>query len=325
MADACSSLPGDRARHHRPDATSVIRTEALVKDYGSLRAVDHVSIHVRQGELFGFLGPNGSGKTTTILLLLGVLRPTSGRVTLLGRSGLPDLRSARRRVGATVELPCFYDFLSGTENLTLVAHAKGIDASSTESALNSVGLSERAGDRVGTYSLGMKQRLALAAAILGDPELIILDEPTNGLDPSGIREIRELILALHNRGKTIFLSSHRLSEVQRLCTQVGIISEGRLAYSGPLGHLQKKGEATAVEVSGSGNLAELLEVCPIVRSYDRMEDGFLLQLERGDAAELNRFLVSRGARVHRLLPRTSDLEDIFFDIVGDAREKAEDP
>ena len=202
----------------------VIETRELSKRYGKVQAVDRISFSVESGQVFGFLGPNGSGKTTTIGMLLGIITPTGAGFRLFGESGR-GLHKVRRRMGATLEQPNFYPYLSGWDNLRITANVKGAGRTEVEEALEVVGLSDRRRSKFKTYSLGMKQRLALAATMLGDPALIILDEPANGLDPEGMREIREIIGALAARGKTIFLSSHLLWEVERTCTHVAITSQ----------------------------------------------------------------------------------------------------
>ena len=193
-----------------PDAP-IIQTFGLSKRYRTTTAVDDISFRVERGQVFGFLGPNGAGKTTTIGLLLGIITPTAGRFELFGGATAAELHAARGRIGAPLETSNFYPYLSGRDNLRIVANVKGRDWAEVEQALDLVGLGRRAKQKFKAYSLGMKQRLALAATMLGDPELIILDEPANGLDPEGMREIREIIRGLGERGKTIFLSSHLLS------------------------------------------------------------------------------------------------------------------
>ncbi len=214
----------------------VIETCGLTKHYGKHPAVVDLNLRVPRGVVFGFLGRNGAGKTTTIGMLLGLLRPTSGEAWILGHEVGRDLRPALQRCGVLLDRPAFYPYLSGRENLWVVAQALGGDASkSINEALQIVELTERAGDRFAAYSAGMKQRLGLAAALLNDPELLILDEPTTGLDPVGQRDIRELVRRLASEmGKTIFFSSHQLREVEQICDQVAVIDEGRLVAQGPL-------------------------------------------------------------------------------------------
>src|SRR5437660_966725 len=225
-----------------------IEPAGLTKQFGRHRAVDSLHQAIQQGTVFGFLGPNGAGKTTTISMLLGLIRPTSGGGRILGHD-IPHERAAiLPHVGAIVESPAFYLSLSGCDNLRLLARtAGGGDARALADVLKTVGLTQRAGDRVKTYSLGMKQRLAIAAALLNSPQLIFLDEPTNGLDPAGTVEIRELIGQLGASGHTIFLSSHLLHEVEQVCTEVAIINHGKLVTQGRVAELLRQDATLLVE------------------------------------------------------------------------------
>jgi ABC-2 type transport system ATP-binding protein len=218
------------------DSRFAIKTENLTKHYGRHPAVVDLDLQVPRGAVFGFLGRNGAGKTTTIGMLTGLLRPTSGTARLLGNTVHGDLRGALQRTGVLLDHPAFYPYLSGRQNLWVVAQALGRQAASRiPEALDTVEMSERADDRFAAYSAGMKQRLGLAAALLNDPDLLILDEPTTGLDPVGQRDIRELILRLAgDTGKTVFLSSHQLREVEQICDHVAVIDEGELIVQGPL-------------------------------------------------------------------------------------------
>jgi ABC-type multidrug transport system ATPase subunit len=216
-----------------------VRTEHLTKRYGGNVAVELVSLTVRRGEVYGFLGPNGAGKTTTLRMVLGLIRPTGGTATVLGeRAGSSG---ANGRVGALVEGPGFYPYLSGRDNLRVLARYRGLGDREVERALERVELAGRAGDRFRSYSLGMKQRLGVAAALLGDPELLVLDEPTNGLDPAGMGDMRRLLVGLRDEGQTVLLSSHLLGEVQEVCDRVGVISRGRLVTEATVGELRGGG------------------------------------------------------------------------------------
>jgi ABC-2 type transport system ATP-binding protein len=218
------------------DPSLAIETRGLTKRYGRLTAVQSLDLCVPLGSVFGFLGRNGAGKTTTIGMLVGLLRPSSGHAWLLGHDAAADLPVVLRRTGVLLDRPAFYPYLSGRENLWVVAQALGHGAAARiEPVLEIVELAERAGDRVGGYSAGMKQRLGLAAALLNEPDLLILDEPTTGLDPVGQRDTRLLIRRLaQETGKTVFLSSHQLAEVEQICDRVAIIDQGRLVAQGPL-------------------------------------------------------------------------------------------
>jgi ABC-2 type transport system ATP-binding protein len=211
----------------------VLRTEHLTKRFKKIVAVSDLNLQIEEGEVFGFLGPNGSGKSTTIGMVLGLIAPTHGRIELFGRDIKDDLSTVWPRVGVAMENPPFYPYLSGWDNLKIFSQILRDNAGSRmEEVLDTVKLSSRARDKFGTYSQGMKQRLALAYALLSNPRFLILDEPTNGLDPVGMREMRDLILRLKEEGKTIFLSSHLLSEVEQVCDHIGIIKEGRLVTQG---------------------------------------------------------------------------------------------
>jgi len=204
----------------------VIETQGLTKRYGALTAVDQLTLRVRSGEVYGFLGPNGAGKTTTLRMLVGLVRPTSGNATVLGaRPGSPE---GLARIGALIEAPGFYPFLSARDNLRVLAMHGGLGAERVDPALEEVGLGDRAKDRFGTYSQGMKQRLGVASALLKDPDVLILDEPTTGLDPKGMAEMRDFISELGRGGRTILLSSHLMPEVEEVCGRVGVIHRGSL-------------------------------------------------------------------------------------------------
>ena len=223
----------------------VVVTHELTKRYGERAAVDRADMTIRRGEVYGLLGPNGAGKTTALRMLLGLVRPTSGSATVLGeKPGSPGVLS---RVGALVEGPGFYPYLSGRDNLRVLARFAGLEEVAVEAALEQVDLTDRASDRFRSYSLGMKQRLGVAAALLGTPELLILDEPTNGLDPAGMTDMRDLVRALAHQGQTVLLSSHLLGEVQEICDRVGVISGGRLLAESSVSDL--RGHAALIVVA----------------------------------------------------------------------------
>ncbi len=299
---------------------AVIETEGLTKRYGETVAVADLDLRVREGEIFGFLGPNGSGKTTTIGMLMGILTPTAGTFRLFGHGDRAGLLEARQRTGATLEQPNFYPYLSGRDNLRLVARVKGVDAGAVDRSLERVGLSARAGDKFKGYSLGMKQRLALAGTLLGDPDLLVLDEPTNGLDPEGMREIRRVIRRLGEEGTTIFLSSHLLWEVERVCTRVAILREGRVAVRSPVEELTAGTARVGVSADDLEALEEALEARAGVRVEGREGRVLVVELEDGDPADLNRHLSERGIHVSRLEPRRRTLEDAFLEATGASGE-----
>lgn len=296
---------------------AIIETEGLTKRYGKMTAVNAASFAVEPGQVFGFLGPNGSGKTTTIGMLLGILTPTAGRFRLFGRDGSEELHATRRRIGATLETPNFYPYLSGRDNLRITANVKGVGSAAIDRVLDLVGLADRQTDAFRKYSLGMQQRLALAATMLGDPELVILDEPTNGLDPEGMREVRKIIGRFGELGKTVFLSSHLLFEVERVCTHVAIIKKGHVVARGSVEDLL--GQQPVVELRTDGALDRLQAIVtayPAVSSV-RVEDGTVcVTLDDGDTAALNRYLAQQGLYVSHLALRARTLEDAFLELTA---------
>lgn len=307
----------------------VIETLELTKRYGSRRgtsvlAVDQVSIAVERGQVFGFLGPNGSGKTTTIGMLVGIINPTGGSFRLFGASEPGELLAARTRVGATLETPNFYPYLTGLDNLRVAAAIKGVGRARIDECLALVGLADRAGHRFKTYSLGMKQRLALAATMLNDPELVILDEPANGLDPQGMREIREIIGILAGRGKTIFLSSHLLWEVERTCSHVAIVRKGRIVSTGPVAEVVGTDTAALLRAEDQEALAAALKRYPDATSVHRGDGGVVVALASNDLAALNRYLAGQGIHVSHLAPHRQSLEDVFIELTeGDFESMTE--
>lgn len=303
---------------------TVIETQGLTKRYRRTLAVDRVSFTVERGQIFGFLGPNGSGKTTTIGMLLGITTPTAGEFRLFGEKGPGDLHRVRRRVGATLEQPNFYPYLSGFDNLRIAANVKGVGRRRIHEVLEVVGLSERGKDRFRAYSLGMKQRLALAATLLGDPELIILDEPANGLDPEGMREIREIILALGSRGTTVFLSSHMLHEVERTCTHVAVIRKGRIVRQDSVRALVGGSVVAELAAGDPASLEAAVREYPATVSARREEDAVVVHLSDDALDDLNRFLAGRGVHLSRLALRRRSLEDAFLEITNTATDDAGD-
>lgn len=294
----------------------MIETSGLTKRFGPTVAVDGISVRVCRGQVYGFLGPNGSGKTTTIGMLLGILTPTAGSFRLLGHGPGAGLNRARRRIGATLEQPNFYPYLTGRENLRIVANVKGASSASLERALDLVGMSRRADGRFDAYSLGMKQRLALAATVLGDPELVILDEPANGLDPEGMREIREIIGRMAGAGTTIFLSSHLLWEVERTCTHVAIVRDGRLVREGSVEEITGERAVAVLEAADPERLREAALGYPGAAEARREGVRVLVELEDEDLAALNRHLVGEGIHLSHLSRGRRSLEDAFMELTG---------
>ncbi len=302
---------------------TVIETQGLTKRYRKTVAVDRVSFSVERGQIFGFLGPNGSGKTTTIGMLLGITTPTAGEFRLFGERGSGDLHRIRRRVGATLEQPNFYPYLSGFDNLRIAASVKGVGRSRIHEVLDLVGLRDRRKDAFKAYSLGMKQRLALAATLLGDPELIILDEPANGLDPEGMREIRKIILELGERGKTIFLSSHLLHEVERTCTHVAVIRKGRIIRQDSVGELLSGNVLVELGSADPVALEEAVLGYPATVSARREGDAVVVQLADDGLDILNRFLAEQSVFLSRLALRRRSLEDAFLEITSTRKGESE--
>lgn len=294
-----------------------IRTEQLTKRYGARTVVAALDIEVAQGEVFGLLGPNGAGKTTTIAMLLGLVRPTAGQAHILGHDVWADPATALRRVGAMIEAPAFYPYLSGRTNLQILARAGGIDPARINPLLETVDLAARADDRVRTYSQGMKQRLAIAAALLPDPALIILDEPTNGLDPAGTVEVRNLIRALAADGRTIVLCSHMLHEVEQLCGRVAILKSGRLIRMGAVAELLRRNQGLRLRVASDPAAAEaFLAGIAGVRSVQRQGDILLADAPVAQAADINAYLVRHGVAVAELGVQAGDLETFFLDVTS---------
>jgi ABC-type multidrug transport system ATPase subunit len=245
----------------------VVETDELTKRYGGRLAVDGVSMTVKRGEVYGFLGPNGAGKTTTLRMLLGLIRPTDGTATVLGSE--PGSPAVTARIGALVEGPGFYPALSGRDNLRVMARYRGLDVAAVDAALSRVDLADRASDKFKSYSLGMKQRLGVASALMGDPELIILDEPTNGLDPAGMQDMRALIVDLARGGQTVVLSSHLLAEVQDICDRVGVIDRGRLLRESTVSELRAGGSCGSAAYRPTGRWRSRCE-SPATTAYISM-------------------------------------------------------
>jgi len=298
---------------------NVVQTHELTKRYGDRRAVDGVSMTVRRGEVYGFLGPNGAGKTTTLRMMLGLVRPTAGSVVVLGQPA--GTAEATARVGALVEGPGFFPYLSGRDNLRVMARYRGLAEGAADDALRRVDLAGRGGDRFKSYSLGMKQRLGVAAALMGDPDLVILDEPTNGLDPAGMADIRRLIVDLARGGQTVLLSSHLLDEVQEICDRVGVISNGVLLRESTVSELRGGASLTVRGLPVDRTLAVAMRVAG--------EDGVrldgehvLLDLTPERAPELVRELVRDGVEVHEIRSSERTLEEVFFEMTTNELEAA---
>jgi ABC-2 type transport system ATP-binding protein len=294
----------------------VIRTRGLTKRYGELRAVDGVDLEVGEGDVYGFLGANGSGKTTTVRMLLGLVLPTSGQAEVLGQPMPAARRTVLPRVGALIEGPGAYPHLSGRTNLDLL-DASGSDRSPRrarrhriDEVLEQVGLDPADRRPTHTYSLGMRQRLGLAAALMRRPRLLVLDEPTNGLDPQGIQEVRELLLRLNAEGTTIFLSSHLLAEIEQMCTRVGVLDRGRLVLQERLDVLLRPTGLVELRTPDAGRCAALLGGMVTEVAGDR------LLVSASDPAALNAYLVGEQIRVSEVGPHRRDLEQLVLEAGG---------
>lgn len=298
---------------------NVIEIEGLQKRYrrrrGTTVAVDGLDLVVPAGGVFGFLGPNGSGKTTTIRCLLGLARPTSGHLRLLGREVPHGLSSAIRRTGAIVETPALFPTMTAGENLRLLGSVDGIGPRRVDEMLELVGLAERANDLVKSYSLGMRQRLALGAAMLKDPEILILDEPANGLDPAGMREVRDLLRRLATEGRTVFVSSHILSEIEQICDHVAILTRGRLVTHGTVT------EVIAAAGHRAGVLVQVADLDVgerVLRGagvpVERVDGALRVGVSPDDAADVTRLLASADQWVTTLQPDRCSLEDVFLEL-----------
>jgi ABC-2 type transport system ATP-binding protein len=302
----------------------VIAIDGLTKRFGSVTAVQDLTLRVPRGGVFGLLGPNGSGKTTTIGLLLGLIRPSAGSIHLFGNDARGGHLSALRRIGAIVENPAFYPDLSGRANLRYFQGIAGrTDAEEIERLLVLVDLAERADGKFRTYSLGMKQRLGIAYALLGKPELVFLDEPTNGLDPSGMAEVRDLIERLGRTGHTVVLSSHLLNEVEQVCDNVAILSRGRLITHGKVRDLLHLSGTVRLKTTANEQACEILGALDWVSSV-RSEDGYLIAGVATDrSGEITRELSRQDVYVTEMVPLRVTLERYFLQVTGHEPSPAE--
>jgi len=299
------------------DSQTAIRTEQLSKSYRGKQVVSELNLEVGRGEIFGFLGPNGAGKTTTIRMLLNLSTPDSGSVELLGGGSGRGRAGVLARVGSLVETPAFYPYLCGRDNLRALCLVLGLPPRQADRALEQVAMSADGGRRFSTYSLGMKQRLGVAAALLGDPELLILDEPANGLDPFGIIQMRGLMRELAAAGVSVFLSSHILAEVGQLCDRVGIIREGRMVLVERVTELLRRDASFVLETDDPEGAARILRDLPGVLALSRDELGRLRVEAPGlQGDQLLRPLVTAGVSVQEFRRHEPTLEEIFLRTLG---------
>ncbi|GGM46895.1 ABC transporter ATP-binding protein [Micromonospora sonchi] len=307
------------------DDRFAIELEAVTKRYqGGVTAVDGLDLRVREGEVLGFLGPNGAGKTTTMRMLVGLVRPSSGHIRVLGQP--PGTPGQLARVGALIESPAFYPHLSGRDNLRLAARYAGMPDSAADRVLSEVGLSDRAGSPYRTYSLGMKQRLGVATALLKEPILLILDEPTNGLDPAGVSEMRELLRSLGQRGHTVLLSSHVLAEVEQVCDRIAVINRGRLVAEGTPDELRGAlgTGMLLIDAEPVDRAVACLREHDLVRAVEAVDGRLHVTADPALAAELNRRLVTAGIDVRELRPLRHSLEEAFLELTATHRSDAAD-
>jgi ABC-2 type transport system ATP-binding protein len=308
-----------RGTGEKPSTQLAVSTKGLSKRFGDRTVVDQVDLAIPAGSVCGFVGPNGAGKTTTIRMLLGLIRPTAGSGSILGGS-LKEPATYLRKVGALIEAPAFYPQLSGRDNLRALARLGQLNLKTVEPALARAGLTARAGDKYRSYSLGMKQRLGIAAAMLPDPELLILDEPTNGLDPAGIVEMRGLIRSFADDGMTVLVSSHLISEIEQICDYVVMIRAGRLVHQGSVADLratQQRDVIAAPEHDADlEQLAKVLTAAGCTTTVQPAENTVRVETAGLSAADLNRLAAGNGITLRQLAEQTRSLERAFFALTG---------
>lgn len=295
---------------------TVLSTQGLTKNFGKLCAVNQLNLEVKRGQVFGMLGPNGSGKTTTLGMLMGVVNASQGSFSWFSQ---PPTNIVRKKIGAVLEHPIFYPYLSGQKNLELMAMIKEAPVGNIPKVLELVELSSRKDDKYKTYSLGMKQRLAIASALLNDPIVLILDEPTNGLDPMGIAEIREIIKRIAADGKTIILASHLLDEVQKVCTHFAVLKRGNLMHIGPVDDVGK-GEELVEVAAYHDDLGVVLQEFAGSGTIKREEGHFQVMMKDGfHGQDLNRFLFNKGIVASHLITKKKTLEKQFLEILAESQ------
>jgi len=297
--------------------SNILHIDSLTKTYGRIRAVDQLNLEVDKGNVYGLLGPNGSGKTTTLGMLLDIVKPNQGSFKWFG-----DMPSAnnRKRIGATLEHPIFYPYLSAEKNLKIIARIKEKSFDDFDEVLKLVDLYKRKNDKFKTYSLGMKQRLAIASALIGNPEVLILDEPTNGLDPQGIAEIRNLVIRIANEGMTIIVASHLLDEVQKMCTHVAVLRQGKKLFSGSVGEVLSVSDTVELCSANLEMLSIALEKFNGLSNL-RMEGELLVaHVDEGiSTTDINEFLVAKGIVLSHLALRKQSLEQQFLELLQEAK------
>ncbi len=293
--------------------TSLLKIRSLSKNYGRVEALKSLDLDIPSGSIYGILGPNGSGKTTTLGIVLGITKASSGSFEWFNSA---SLQSAKKKIGALLETPNFYPYLSARKNLELVSKIKGLKEPNIDQVLKMVKLEERAEHKFKTYSLGMKQRLAIAATLLGEPEILVLDEPTNGLDPQGIAEVRNLILEIGKRGITVIIASHILAEVEKICDHVAVLQKGNLLFEGSVTELSGSEGRVELKASDMDELHAALDQFPHKLSLEKVNDHLELSLLEGhQASELNQFLSEKGIYLSHLYLKPNSLEEGFLKLI----------
>jgi ABC-2 type transport system ATP-binding protein len=296
----------------------ILSIKNLNKRYGGVQALKDVSFDIYKGNVYGILGPNGSGKSTTLGIVLNVVNKTSGEYSWFG--GTMQTHEALKKVGAIIERPNFYPYMTAKENLKLVCKIKGINYAKVNEKLELVGLTDRGNSKFSTFSLGMKQRLAIASALLNDPEILILDEPTNGLDPQGIHQIRDIIKQIAAKGTTILLASHLLDEVEKVCTHALVLRKGEILYSGLVGGMSANEGFFELETDDNENLALVLKTHPAVKNIVNEGAKVLVYLKHDwDAKELNQFLFEKNIVLSHLVKRKNSLEEQFLELTNNTQ------
>ena len=293
----------------------IVKTEHLTKMFGKLVAVDDLNLEIHRSEIFGFLGPNGSGKTTTIGMLLGLVKPSAGRIEIFAQDTRGNLTAILPRIGVVMDKPGLYPYLSGKDNLSILARIRGeTNHERIEEVLNLVGLASRAKDKFQTYSQGMKQRLSIAGALLNHPEFLILDEPTNGLDPAGMKEIRELIKSLGKEGTTIFLSSHLLHEVELVCDHLAIVKEGKVIAQGETSRLLQRGGVLQLKVTDTDKAVTILKSVDWISVVSRENDIIEVTVPPERTPEISALLARNDVFVSEMKSKESTLESFFLEV-----------
>lgn len=297
----------------------ILAIDKLSKCYGKLKAVDNLSITIEKGSIFGILGPNGSGKTTTLGIVLDAINPSSGNFRWFGKE---PSKAERKRIGAILETPAFYPYMSASKNLEIIADIKGVSYDEIPEILKTVDLYDRKNSKFKTFSLGMKQRLAIAAALIGNPEVLILDEPTNGLDPQGIAEIRNLIRKIAKDGLTIVLASHLLDEVQKVCTHVAVLEKGKKLFAGKVDEVLN--ESVMIEIAGPemDKIETVLKNSEFVSKFEKEDHLFVVKLKSEfDSSILNKSMFEQGITISHISLRKKSLENYFLELLAESHDK----